>query len=158
MRARIHARAHSTTRAFVLHFASAPLSIRFELAEHSACCACMPSTYASNVASRSASISLFGAPILVISAFTLHKQSPRFCPGVSICLGSAIGRGGLVRNISLENSHVRDCDLAFWFDEFYGQHPSAGFDPTALPVLAVTCNLLIQRDLLDQRVWPSRVI
>jgi len=45
------------------------------------------------------------------------------------------GRGGFVRNLSFADSRVEACGVAFEYSEFYGGHPSAGYNASALPVV-----------------------
>ena len=55
--------------------------------------------------------------------------------GFAFRLKTGAGRGGFIRNISFADSTVKNCSVGFEYSEFYGGHPTGGYDPAALPVL-----------------------
>lgn len=71
-----------------------------------------------------------------------------FNMGIGIHLKTNIGRGGVIRNISISNIYMDKVRKGIKISGDVGDHPDDNYDPNALPVL---------KDVMIKDVWGDRV-
>ncbi|THG15675.1 hypothetical protein TEA_021632 [Camellia sinensis var. sinensis] len=68
--------------------------------------------------------------------------------GVGIHLKTSIGRGGIIRNITVTNVYMENVRKGIKIAGDFGEHPDDKFDPNALPVV---------KDVTIKNVWGENV-
>ncbi|EPS61079.1 hypothetical protein M569_13719, partial [Genlisea aurea] len=79
----------------------------------------------------------------------LAEHVTLFNVGVGIHLKTNVGRGGIVRNITVSNVYMENARLGIKIAGDVGDHPDGGYDPKALPELT---------DIVIRNVWGERVL
>lgn len=68
--------------------------------------------------------------------------------GVGIHLKTNIGRGGVIRNISISNVYMENTQKGIKISGDVGDHPDMGYNQNALPVI---------KDVMIKDVWGEKV-
>ncbi|GER41497.1 pectin lyase-like superfamily protein [Striga asiatica] len=71
-----------------------------------------------------------------------------FATGIGIHLKTNTGRGGIVRNITVSNVYLENVRTGIKISANVGDHPDAGYNPNALPIL---------KDVVIRDVWGEGV-